>query len=81
LNKSDEEELTSHHPSPTGEGVEQSCSVIPENFDKKLDEKIAESKVEKKEMIMNNKHVITIPTNAKKEDLVALKVFMQSEKP
>jgi len=67
LNESDEEE----------EKEGNSCSVMPENFDKKLDEKIAESKVEKKDMIMDDKYVIDIPTNAKKEDLVALKVFMQ----
>jgi hypothetical protein len=52
---------------------------MPENFDKKLEEKIENNKAEKKEQIMDNKYVIVIPHTARKEDLHDLKAFMQTQ--
>jgi DNA polymerase-3 subunit alpha len=50
------------------------------DFDKKLEKKILDSKVEKKEKIDNfNKYIIDIPETAKKQDLVDLKNFLVSE--
>ncbi|MBT3729236.1 hypothetical protein HOG27_04170 [bacterium] len=54
---------------------------MPESFDKKLEKKITEHQAEKEEKIMDNKYVINIPKNAVKQDLVALKVFMQTQEP
>ena len=65
----------------TEEDCEDKCSVMPESFDKKLEKKITEHQAEKEEKIMDNKYVINIPKNAVKQDLVALKVFMQTQEP
>jgi len=55
------------------------CAIMPENFDEKLEEKIENNKAEKEEQIMDNKYVINIPNNAVKQDLIDLKVFMQTQ--
>jgi len=58
---------------------DNSCSVIPENFEDTLDEKILENKLESEEQISYYKHVIIIPNYAKKDDLVDLKEFLIKE--
>ena len=55
------------------------CSVMPENFEEKLEESIENNKTEMEEQIMDDKYVINIPNNAVKQDLVDLKVFMQTQ--
>ena len=57
------------------------CSVISENFEEKLEEKIEENKTLDKEQVMDEKYIIKIPENAVKQDLVDLKVYMQTLKP
>ncbi|MDD2908078.1 MAG: DNA polymerase III subunit alpha [Candidatus Gracilibacteria bacterium] len=52
------------------------CSVITENFEEVLEEKIAHNKLEEEGQIMDDKFVVKIPSNAKKEDLVDLKEFL-----
>jgi hypothetical protein len=54
---------------------------MSENFDEKLEEKIENNKAEKEEQIMDDKYVINIPNSAVKQDLVDLKVFMQTQEP
>jgi hypothetical protein len=61
------------------EECDDKCSVMPENFDEKLEEKIEKNKTEKDEKIMDDKYVIKIPSNAIKEDLHDLKAFMQTQ--
>jgi DNA polymerase-3 subunit alpha len=58
---------------------DDSCSIMPENFDEQLEEKIQENKAEREEQIMDGKYIIRIPTTAKKEDLHDLKAFMQTQ--
>lgn len=55
-----------------------SCSIIKEHFDKKLERKIEENKMEKDEKVNNNlrEYVVNIPENAKKQDLILLKEFL-----
>jgi hypothetical protein len=56
------------------------CSVMPENFEDSLEEKILNNKSEIDEQIMDDKFVIVIPTFAKKEDLLELKEFLALQK-
>ncbi|MDP3381126.1 MAG: hypothetical protein Q8S84_06555 [bacterium] len=53
------------------------CSIMPENFEDRLEEKILENKTEINEQVIDNRYVIIIPSHAKKDDLLELKVFMQ----
>ncbi|MDP2395783.1 MAG: hypothetical protein Q8M44_02565 [bacterium] len=50
---------------------------MPENFEDRLEEKILENKTEINEQVIDNRYVIIIPSHAKKDDLLELKVFMQ----
>ena len=56
----------------------ESCAVMPENFEEKLEEKIQQHQAEKQEKVMDEKYVIDIPTHAVKQDLLDLKTFMQT---
>lgn len=58
---------------------EETCSVMPENFEEDLEQKISENQAEKKEKI-HDKYVINIPTNAVKQDLHDLKAYLLSLK-
>lgn len=51
------------------------CSVILENFEETLEEKIYKNQSEKQEKI-HDKFVIRIPNNAVKQDLIDLKVYL-----
>jgi len=78
-------EDTSPQPSTSDESKQEQdcdddkCSVMPENFEEKLEESIENNKTEMEEQIMDDKYVINIPNNAVKQDLVDLKVFMQTQ--
>ena len=56
-----------------------SCSVMPENFEDSLEEKILQNKSEIEEQIMDDKFIINIPSHAQKEDLLELKHFLSSQ--
>jgi hypothetical protein len=51
-----------------------------ESFEKELDEKIIEHRTEKPEKIMSEKYVVQVPTNASRDDLWDLKLFLQKQK-
>jgi DNA polymerase III subunit alpha len=57
---------------------EENCSVISENFEERLEEKIEKNKAEKKDQVMDQKYIIKIPNIAVKQDLIDLKLYMQS---
>ena len=57
---------------------EDKCSIIKEDFDKNLDEKINQNKQEKEEQLVK-KYVVNIPENAVKQDLHDLKSFLEIE--
>ncbi len=60
--------------------VDQNSSQS-DDFEKKLDEKISSSKIEKQEKISDsNQYILDIPSKAKKEDLFELKDFLLSQK-
>lgn len=61
------------------EYCDDTCSVITENFEEKLEEKILENKFVNQDQIDNQKYIILIPSNAKKEDLIDLKSFMEKQ--
>lgn len=79
-----EEEIISPKISSLENWVEQdwdnSCSIISENFDENLEEKITKNKQELEEKISPSEFVVKIPTHAKKEDLHDLKEFLLNEK-
>jgi len=82
LNEVEEESSPQPYPSEEREqqqNCDDKCSVIPENFEEKLEEKIENSKTEKQEKNIEP-FVIDIPNNAVKQDLFDLKEFMQNEK-
>lgn len=76
LNKS-EEEIISTLPPPQSRGIEGDFEN--ENFENNLDKKIEKNKLEKEEQIETKEFIITIPTTAKKEDLVNLKSFLEKQ--
>ncbi len=79
LNEVQEEEVC--NPSTDTNGSKEACEIYTENFDDKLDEKIKDNKAEKGEQLDNFKdteYVVLIPNNAKKEDLVVLKNFLEN---
>lgn len=79
-----EEEIISPKISSLENWVEQdwdnSCSIISENFDENLEEKITKNKQELEEKISPSEFIVKIPTHAKKEDLHDLKEFLLNEK-
>ncbi|MFK7779532.1 MAG: hypothetical protein QM490_00055, partial [Candidatus Gracilibacteria bacterium] len=63
----------------------KTCSKMPENFEKNLEEKIHSNQSEKDlgaagpgEKIKEDRYIINIPTNAVKQDLHDLKSYLQS---
>jgi DNA polymerase-3 subunit alpha len=55
------------------------CSIISENFDENLEEKINLNKIELEEKMTLDEFVIKIPNHARKEDLHELKEFLLKE--
>jgi hypothetical protein len=58
---------------------ENSCEIYKENFDKKLEEKIENSKIIDSRQIDIKEFIIQIPKKAKKEDLLDLKSFLNGQ--
>lgn len=60
-----------------------SCCIPQKDFEQSLEEKIWENKSEPQEQLEHiqdiSKYVVRVPKNAKKEDLVDLKVFLEEE--
>ncbi len=60
------------------ENCNNNCEKLPENFEESLEEKIITNKTEKEQKFLN-KYIIDIPKNAKKEDLLDLKEFLNKQ--
>jgi len=64
---------------PNGENKNDDlCTIMPENFDDSLEEKIIKNKTEKEQKILE-KYILEIPKNAIKQDLLELKQFLESQ--
>jgi DNA polymerase-3 subunit alpha len=60
--------------------IVEEYSDTTDDFENKLEEKILDSKVEKKEKNQVEQYIIDVPKNAKRQDLVDLKEFLLSKK-
>jgi len=62
--------------------AEEKVEIMKENinFEENLEEKINNNKLEKEEKIDTKEFIVKIPNTAKKQDLLNLKVFLETQK-